>query len=82
MEKASFMEALQALSSIPSVLDFGIFQQVSPSNTFQYLATMRFRSQADYDAYSTHTRHIAFIKHQWGPKIDAFLEGDYREWQA
>ena len=81
-EKASFMEVLHGLSSIPGVLNFGIFQQVSAGNNFEYLATMRFRGREEYQAYSDHPRHAAFIKDQWVPKVEAFLEGDYLEWQA
>ena len=81
-ETAAFMNALHDLSSIPGVLDFGIFEQVNAGNTFQYLATMRFKTREVYQAYSDHPQHRAFIKDQWIPKIDSFLEGDYLEWQA
>ena len=81
-EKADFMEVLHALSSIPGVSDFGIFQQVSTGNSFEYLATMRFRSREEYQTYNDHPQHAAFIKDQWIPKVEAFLEGDYLEWQA
>jgi hypothetical protein len=79
---AAFMEALQGLSVIPGVQDFGIFQQVSPGNSYAYLATMKFRTQEEYRTYSGHPQHLAFIHDQWIPKIEAFLEGDYLEWQA
>ncbi len=82
IDKASFMEALHALSGIPGVLDFGIFRQVSPGNSFEYLATMRFRTSEEYQAYNSHSQHKTFIKDQWIPKVEAFLEGDYLEWHA
>ena len=81
-EKADFMTALHNLSSIRGVLDFGIFQQVSTGNSFQYLATMRFLTKEEYQAYSIHPQHTSFIETQWIPKIESFLEGDYLEWQA
>ena len=81
-DNAAFMEALQGLSVIPGVQDFGIFQQVSTGNSFEYLATMRFRTHEEYRAYSDHPQHVAFIRNQWTPKVGAFLEGDYLEWQA
>lgn len=81
-DKAGFMEALHALSGIPGVLDFGIFRQVSAGNSFEYLATMRFRTSEAYQAYNSHSQHTAFINEQWMPKVEAFLEGDYLEWQA
>lgn len=81
-DKVEFMDALHALSAIPGVLDFGIFNQVSHGNSFEYLATMRFHTRSEYDAYSKHPQHMDFINQQWIPKIDSFLEGDYVEWQA
>ena len=81
-EKASFMEILHELSTIPGVRDFAIFQQVSAGNSFEYLATMRFGTQVEYDEYIAHPRHKAFIDTEWIPKVEAFLEGDYLEWQA
>jgi heme-degrading monooxygenase HmoA len=81
-ERERFMEALHGLSSIPGVQDFGIFNQKNQGNSFEYLATMRFQTQAEYQAYSSHPRHSSFIATHWIPKIDTFLEGDYEEWQA
>ena len=81
-DQVEFMTALHDLSRIPEVKDFGIFQQVSAGNSFQYLATMRFDSAAEYQVYSAHPQHTAFINDQWFPKIESFLEGDYLEWQA
>jgi len=81
-DKAAFMEAMHGLSSIPGVLDFGIFQQISTGNNFEYLATMRFRTREEFQTYSDHPQHAAFIQEQWKPKVEAFLEGDYLEWQA
>jgi antibiotic biosynthesis monooxygenase (ABM) superfamily enzyme len=82
LDKADFMTALHHLSTIPGVLDFGIFQQVSQGNSFEYLATMRFKNSEDYQKYTRDPQHTSFIDKEWIPKVEAFLEGDYLEWQA
>jgi hypothetical protein len=72
-----FLNAAQALSSIPSVNKFECLRQVSAKNKFGFGLSMEFESQADYDAYNTHPLHTAFVEDLWKQEVVDFLEIDY-----
>jgi len=69
------------LSSIPTVNNFQVFQQVSAKNNFQYGFSMEFESQAAYEAYNDHPIHSAFVKERWEIEVVDFLEIDYKTHQ-
>jgi hypothetical protein len=76
-EEASFLAAAAELASLPGVRDFAIRRQVSPKFDHAFGITMRFATQADYDAYSVHPVHVAFVQGRWLPEVAAFQEADF-----
>jgi len=70
------------LSSIPSVNNFQVLQQVSVKNNYQYGFSMEFESQAAYDAYNEHPSHTAFVKERWETEVVDFLEIDYKAYES
>jgi len=69
------------LSSIPSVKNFQVFNQVSAKNNYQYGFSMEFDSQADYDAYNEHPIHTSFVEDRWKVEVTDFLEIDYESYR-
>jgi Stress responsive A/B Barrel Domain len=61
-EKQAFLDASRKLSVIPDVQKFEIFKQISLKNKFEYGISMEFDNQEQYDIYSNHADHVAFIQ--------------------
>lgn len=78
-EEARFMEAATKLSSIPGVKHFKILKQFNPKNQFEYGISMDFTNQEEYDIYSAHPDHEAFIHDFWLIYVSDFLEMDLVE---
>ncbi len=76
-EERSFLQAAANLASIPGVRDFAIRKQISPKLNHDYGITMRFASQAEYDAYSSHPMHVAFVRDRWLNEVVRFQESDF-----
>ena len=75
-EEADFLAANRKLADIPGVLDFDLTRQVSPKNSFDFVVSMAFVDQADYQAYNSHAAHVAFVQNRWIPEVVEFLEID------
>ncbi len=75
--ETAFLQAAAALAAIPGVQDFAIRRQVSPKWDHTFGITMKFSTQADYDAYSAHPDHTAFVQTRWLPEVAAFQEADF-----
>jgi hypothetical protein len=76
-EEAFFLAAAAELSRLPGVSDFALRRQVSPQLDHTHGITMKFATQADYDAYTTHPAHVAFVQTRWLPEVAAFQESDF-----
>lgn len=76
-EEAAFLAAAAELTRLPGVRDFAIRRQVSPKLDHTFGITMRFNTQADYDAYSAHPDHVAFVQTRWLPEVESFQESDF-----
>jgi hypothetical protein len=66
----------EILSNIKVVNDFQVFSQVSLKNDYTYGFSMVFASKTDYDAYSNHPDHVAFVEQRWKKEVTRFLEID------
>ena len=75
--KAAFLEASWRLARIPNVQNLEVLKQTSSKNPFDYGIIMEFDSQEQYDYYSNHPDHQAFIQDFWIPCVEDFLEIDY-----
>ena len=76
-EEQAFLDAAALeLADIPGVERFEQFRQVSAKNDFTFGFSMEFADRAAYDAYNTHSRHVAFVEQRWLPEVDDFLEID------
>jgi len=77
-ETIKFLEdGRRILSSIPTVKNFQVFDQVSQKNDFQYGFTMVFNSLEDYVTYNEHPLHIDFVENRWMKEVEKFLEIDF-----
>jgi heme-degrading monooxygenase HmoA len=76
-EEDSFLAAAGELSSIPGVHDFRIRRQVSAKHPHAFQITMRFASQEDFDAYTGHPSHGAFVEERWLREVSDFQEADF-----
>jgi hypothetical protein len=76
-EENRFIDAAAKLSEIPGVLNFKVLKQVSIKNQFDYGLSMDFNNQEEYDTYSAHADHVAFIEQFWLEYVTDFLEIDY-----
>lgn len=74
-----FYEESMALADIPGVIDFQWLDELSPKNVFKHGLSMRFESQADYDAYNVHSDHVRFVNEIWIPNVADFQEIDFLE---
>lgn len=72
-----FMNAAMRLASIPGVLNFKGFRQISKKNTFDYGLVMEFESIREYETYNQHPDHLGFISDYWMDGVEDFLEIDY-----
>lgn len=76
-DKRAFFEAVDKLAAIPEVQKFEVLKQISPKNKFEYGISMEFDTQEQYDFYSNHPQHQAFIQDFWIKAVEDFLEIDY-----
>ena len=74
--ETDFLSALLTLQDIPGVQDFLIEREVSAKNDFDFVVSMRFDSQAEYNTYNDHPRHLTFVQTRWLPEVAAFMEND------
>ena len=72
-----FLAAAAKLAALPGVRDFAIRRQISAKLDHDFGITMKFASQADYDAYTAHPEHVAFVEQRWLPEVAAFQEADF-----
>lgn len=76
-DKQAFFDAVDKLAAIPDVQKFEVLKQISPKNKFEYGISMEFDNQEQYDIYSIHADHQAFIQNFWIKSVEDFLEIDY-----
>jgi len=76
-EEAAFLTAAAELAQLPGVRDLAIRRQISPKLDHAFGITMRFANQADYDHYSAHPHHVAFVQNRWLSEVEAFQESDF-----
>lgn len=55
---------------------FEVLKQISKKNKFEYGISMEFDNQEQYDTYSNHAEHTAFIQNFWIKSVEDFLEID------
>ena len=80
-ERTFLLDARRILTAIPGVRAFQVLRQISAKNPYRFGFTMRFATQADYDAYNAHPDHLAFVGERWRGEVAAFLENDAIEMQ-
>lgn len=79
-EEQVFLEDGRAiLSSIPTVQQFKVFNQVSPKNDYRFGFSMLFEDEQAYTAYNEHPLHVAFVSERWEKEVSQFSEIDYKE---
>jgi heme-degrading monooxygenase HmoA len=76
-QERAFMEAALKLSAIPGVHKFEYLRQIRKQNNYDYGISMEFDTQKEYDEYSNHRDHIAFVQSIWMKDVAEFLEVDY-----
>lgn len=76
-DKQAFFDAVDRLAIIPDIEKFEVLKQVSSKNKFEYGISMEFENQEQYDIYSNHAEHVAFIQNFWMKSVEDFLEIDY-----
>jgi hypothetical protein len=76
--ESDFLAAAAELAAIPGVEEFQILDEVSPKNDYRFGISMEFAGQDAYDAYNSHSDHVAFVEGRWEPEVEAFLEIDSR----
>ena len=69
--------AAEELAAIPRVKDFRIRRQVSPKNSHAFGISMHFDTDQDFQAYSKHPLHDAFVQERWIPEVEDFQEADF-----
>ena len=76
-EEAAFLDTAATLAGLPGVRNFTIRRQISPQLDHTFGITMRFASQADYDAYTAHPAHVEFVQTRWLSEVASFQEADF-----
>ena len=76
-EETAFLTAAAELARLPGVRDFALRRQVSPQLDHTHGITMKFATQADYDAYTTHPDHTAFVQTRGLAEVATFQESDF-----
>ena len=76
-KEADFLSAAEELAGIPRVIDFQIRHQVSPKNSHTFGISMHFDSDEDFQVYSRHPLHDAFVRERWIPEVEDFQESDF-----
>ena len=77
-EEKEFLSEIRKLSSIPGVKNFECLRQVSKKNNFDYGLSMEFDSQKEYENYSNHPSHNAFVQKYWVTEVEDFMELDFQ----
>jgi hypothetical protein len=78
--EAKFLsDARTILTRIPVVKDFRVLDQVSIKNDYHFGFSMVFANQTEYDTYSNHPDHAAFVENRWKKEVTRFLEIDFKE---
>ncbi|EAQ82262.1 Dabb family protein [Blastopirellula marina] len=77
-----FLQVASELANIQGVREFAIRRQVSPKCAHAFGITMKFASQAEYDHYSSHPLHEAFVKNYWLTHVEDFQEADFQPLEA
>lgn len=78
-EQRFLEDGRQTLSTISTVKNFKVYQQVSPKNDYRFGFSMEFEDAAAYEAYNVHPQHVAFVKERWEKEVLTFQEIDYTE---
>jgi hypothetical protein len=65
------------LSNIKVVHNFQVLNQVSLKNDYSYGFSMVFATKDDYNSYSNHPDHVAFVEQRWKKEVVRFLEIDF-----
>ncbi|MCJ7467820.1 MAG: Dabb family protein [Maribacter sp.] len=76
-DEKQFFLGVGKLTRIPGVQNLHCYRQTNKKNSFDFGITMEFESPVTYEAYNTHTDHLAFIENFWVPGVEEFLEIDY-----
>ncbi|GAB4005534.1 Dabb family protein [Spirosoma migulaei] len=82
VDEQNFFAEARKLAAIPGVLNFACLKQISPKNNFDFGLSMKFATQALYDAYTNHPDHTEFVQHNWLTGVADFMEIDYEELSA
>ncbi|MEL4308231.1 Dabb family protein [Joostella sp. CR20] len=72
-----FIEKAVALKSISTVMNMTSVKEIGQKNDFEWGLTMQFKNQEDYDTYSNHPDHVAFVENVWKKEVVDFMEIDY-----
>ena len=80
-KEADFLSAAEDLAGIPGVKDFRIRRQVSPKNSHTFGISIHFDREEDFQAYSKHPLHDAFVQEHWIPEVEDFQESDFEVMQ-
>ena len=75
--EADFLASAEELAGIPGVNDFQIRRQVSLKNSHAFGISMHFDSDENFQAYSKHPLHDAFVQERWIPEVEDFQESDF-----
>ncbi len=78
-EKQAFFDAVDKLVNIEGVQKFEVLKQISAKNHFEYGISMEFDTTEQYDFYSNHPIHVAFVENFWIKSVADFLEIDYEK---
>ncbi|MCR8658849.1 Dabb family protein [Paenibacillus endoradicis] len=80
-EQQTFLEdGRSILSSIPTVQQFKVLNQVSSKNDYQFGFSMLFEDEQAYAAYNEHPLHVSFVSERWEKEVSKFFEIDYTEY--
>ena len=80
-KEADFLSTAGELAGIPGVKDFHIRRQVSPKNSHTFGISIHFDSDEDFQAYSRHPLHVAFVRERWILEVEDFQESDFEVMQ-
>jgi heme-degrading monooxygenase HmoA len=75
--EADFLAEAEELAGIPGVQDFRIRRQVSPKNSHAFGISIHFENEVDFQTYSNHPLHDAFVQEHWIPEVEDFQEADF-----
>jgi hypothetical protein len=78
LEAKFLADARSILTKITVVKDFRVLDQVSVKNDYHFGFSMVFANQTEYDTYSNHPDHVAFVENRWKKEVTRFLEIDFK----